>query len=206
MLRNVILALLADGKPAHGYALMKSYEERSGARLSIGNVYRELERLINEGMIVPGENPAGSDPRRLPYLINEIGRAALLEWLTSPARSFLKIIPDTLSYRLAILGDIDVQIAISFLEDLQGELWAEGKSLERERAIAAQQEKRSTRTLPTRSLLLSRQARHLAADIELIEEMRSRLQARLGQAVAENPRAATSARKTGRRPKGNKQR
>src|SRR3990172_2897011 len=108
MLRNVILALLSDGKPAHGYALMKSYEERSGARLSIGNVYRELERLITEGMIVPGENPAGSDPRRLPYLINEIGRTALIEWLTSPARNFLKATPDSLSYRLAILGDIDV--------------------------------------------------------------------------------------------------
>ena len=93
MLRNVILALLADGKPAHGYAIMKAYEERSGARLSIGNVYRELERLINEGMIIPGENLVGEDPRRLPYLMNEIGRAGLLEWLTSPARNFLKIIP-----------------------------------------------------------------------------------------------------------------
>ena len=42
MLRSVLLALLADGKAAHGYALMKAYEERSGFRLSIGNVYREL--------------------------------------------------------------------------------------------------------------------------------------------------------------------
>src|SRR5213596_1396376 len=77
MLRYVLLALLADGTPAHGYALMKAYRERSGVRLSIGNVYRELSRLAGEGLIVAATNPPGADPRRVPYRITDKGRDAL---------------------------------------------------------------------------------------------------------------------------------
>src|SRR5438046_9963574 len=77
MLRYVVLALLADGNPAHGYALMKAYRERSGVRMSIGNVYRELSRLAGEGLIAAATNAPGADTRRVPYRIMARGREAL---------------------------------------------------------------------------------------------------------------------------------
>src|ERR1041384_8270310 len=77
MLKFVLLALMSDGKPAHGYALMKAYEERSGLRVSIGNIYRELQRLLAEGSIVSAANPPGADPRRTPYAITAQGRQDL---------------------------------------------------------------------------------------------------------------------------------
>src|SRR5438876_12411363 len=81
MLRYVVLALLADGNPAHGYALMKAYRERSGVRMSIGNVYRELARLAGEGLIAAATNSPGADPRRVSYRIMHRGRGVLHGWL-----------------------------------------------------------------------------------------------------------------------------
>jgi len=66
MLRYVLLALMSDGQPVHGYALMKAYEERSGIRLSIGNIYRELQGLVAAGLIAPAQNQPGADARRSP--------------------------------------------------------------------------------------------------------------------------------------------
>src|SRR3990172_4940573 len=87
MLRYVLLALLADGDPKHGYALMKAYAERSGVRLSIGNIYRELQHLVADGLIATAMNPVGADPRRAPYTISEPGREALVAWLGTPVRT-----------------------------------------------------------------------------------------------------------------------
>ena len=63
----IVLKTLHAMGPLHGYALMKAFAARSGIRISIGNVYRELARLRNEGHIKPVENPSDADPRRLPY-------------------------------------------------------------------------------------------------------------------------------------------
>jgi len=177
MLRYVLLALLADGNPAHGYALMKAYRQRSGARLSIGNVYRELSRLAGEGLIAAATNPPGADPRRVPYRIMDRGREALAGWLAAPVHTLTSISADPLSHRLAILGDLDPMRAGEFLTELHTELWEQSKTLERERAVASQRDKREVPALPTRMLLLGRRAKHLATDIEMVDEMRSLLTA-----------------------------
>src|SRR5262245_16073094 len=147
MLRYVLLALLADGKPAHGYGLMKAYEERSGVRVSIGNVYRELQRLLSEGLIMTVANPADADARRTPYVITESGRDILASWLAAPAYTVAHAAPDTLSYRLALLGDLDVNHVEAFLDDLHGELWSQTKMVERERAVVAKANKDCDRML-----------------------------------------------------------
>jgi DNA-binding PadR family transcriptional regulator len=172
MLRYVLLALLADDEPKHGYALMKAFAERSGVRLSIGNVYRELQRLMAEGLIVTAANPIGADPRRAPYSITEAGRDALQAWLTMPARTLAHGGLDGLAYRLALLADVDSAQADAFLEDLQNELWARAKAIESARGLDAHDEHGR---FSTRAFLQSRHARYLAADIELIAELRSAL-------------------------------
>jgi DNA-binding PadR family transcriptional regulator len=172
MLRYVLLALLADSEPRHGYALMKAFAERSGVRLSIGNVYRELQRLLGEGLIVTAANPIGADPRRTPYTLTDAGRDALAAWFATPARALARGTPDALAYRLALLSDMDPAQADGFLDDLQTELWAQAKTIEAQRASRREPAEAG---LPTRSFLQSRHARYLAADIELVDEMRTGL-------------------------------
>jgi len=156
---------------------MKAYRERSGVRLSIGNVYRELSRLAGEGLIAAATNPPGADPRRVPYRITDKGREALARWLAAPVRTLTFTTADPLSHRLAILGDLDAVRAGEFLNELHTELWEQSKTLERERAIASQREKHGIPALPTRMFLLYRRAKHLATDIEMVDEMRAHLAA-----------------------------
>jgi DNA-binding PadR family transcriptional regulator len=202
MLRYVLLALLSDGAPRHGYALMKGYARRSGTHLSIGNVYRELQHLVAGGLIVAATNPAGADPRRMPYAITKRGLDALSTWLAAPAYSLVRTTPDVLSYRLALLGDLDPVIAGRFLKELQDELWVQTKALERERTAVIQQDRVAEGTLSMRSILLGRRTRHLAADIAMVEEMRTALEAVQERAGSHVPRLAIESPTTrGGRPR-----
>jgi DNA-binding PadR family transcriptional regulator len=201
MLRYVLLALLSDGEPKHGYALMKAYSERSGTHLSIGNVYRELQRLLAERLIVAAVNPEGADARRMPYAITAVGRESLSNWLSAPAHALVRTQPDLLSYRLSLLGDLDPTATNSFLSDLHDELWVQSKAVERERALASQRDRVAEGRLPMRSILLGRRARHLAADIELVEEIRATLQAAQKRGVSAAPRLAIDPANRRPRPK-----
>jgi DNA-binding PadR family transcriptional regulator len=192
MLRHVLLALLADGTPRHGYALMKAYAARAGLRLSIGNVYRELQRLVAEGLVAVAPNPEGADPRRTPYAITARGRAVLAAWLDTPADSLMTTGPDPLAYRLAILGDLDPRSVAVFLEELDHELEAEARRIERERTTVLHRHRGTDRVARTRALLLGRRVRHLAVEQEMLDEMRHLLAtparaARLARGVAERP-------------------
>jgi hypothetical protein len=68
MFVHLLLGLLRDGQPHHGYQLMTGYEARSGNHASAGNFYRVLARLAAQGLVSTGTNPATSDARRIPYL------------------------------------------------------------------------------------------------------------------------------------------
>jgi DNA-binding PadR family transcriptional regulator len=203
MLRYVLLALMADGQPTHGYALMKAYAERSGVRLSIGNIYRELQRLVDQGLITTAVNPVGADPRRAPYTITERGREVLAGWLAEPARNLTRTVPDELSHRLALVGDMEMEQAAKLLDDLQAELWERAKTVERERAIASQRRGQTNRLLSTRVFLLTRHSRHLAADIELVDEMRTRIAEARGAVGMKS--ASTSAAPERKRARSTKQ-
>jgi hypothetical protein len=125
----------------------------------------------------------------MPYRITAVGRDALAHWLAAPARALVRTQPDALSYRLSLLGDLDPTAASAFLKDLHDELWVQTKTVERERAVVSQ-ENVVEGSLPMRSLLLGRRTRHLAADIELVDEIRATLQAVQKREVARVPRLA----------------
>src|SRR5207302_10584200 len=57
MFQYLVLGLLRDGKPRHGYALMKDYRDRSGVQLSTGSFYRELQKLAAKGLVRTSANP-----------------------------------------------------------------------------------------------------------------------------------------------------
>ena len=90
----LILLALGDG-PAHGYAIGKEIEERSGGRLdpTTGALYQALKRLADGGLIAPAPAPAGeTDARRKHFQLTALGRrvaaaeAARLSELVAVAR------------------------------------------------------------------------------------------------------------------------
>jgi len=170
MLRYVILVLLADGEAKHGYALMKDYRARSGIRLNMGNVYRELQRLKEVGLIADAASGPNADPRRVSYAITARGRQTVAGWLAQPAHRIARPAPDALFYRLVVLDDMTSAESAAFLDDLHDTLLVQLKQIETERRMARTHGGRASR-----DILLERQALHLAADIQLVGEARARL-------------------------------
>ena len=92
----LVLQVLA-AEPAHGYAIGKEIEERSGAtiRLTTGALYQALKRMRDDGLVEPApEETAGAgDARRRYFRLTERGRevvaleAARLERLLDAARA-----------------------------------------------------------------------------------------------------------------------
>src|SRR5262245_44112467 len=92
-----ILVSLADAD-RHGYAIIQDISSRTngGVRLGAGTLYRTIQRLLEDGLIVEsGERPSpeDDDERRRYYRITPFGRAvaraeaARLESLVKLARA-----------------------------------------------------------------------------------------------------------------------
>ncbi len=170
--RYLVLGLLRDGESRHGYALMKEYQEHTGLRLSTGNFYRELQRLSVEGLVRTASNPEGADPRRAPYRITEAGAAAFEAWLTGPGGLVLEDYQDELAFRALFISEADPVVTSKVLDRWQQALWISGKIMEREREAALQSAdgRHASRTL---ALLIGRRLKHLAADVEFLDEFRA---------------------------------
>lgn len=195
MLRYVLLALLGDGEAKHGYALMKAYGERCGVRISIGNIYRELKHLVADEWIAATENPPEADERRVPYTITPRGRAALAAWLKAPADTIAKPPSlDAIAYRVALVEDIDPDVALSVLNVLHAELLGQTNAVEDERAAIAERGRRSVHAVDARVMLLSRRLKHLAADVEVIDELRTAIAGRTGIRTVASPQASNARR------------
>ena len=173
MFRYMVLGLLRNGDKLHGYALMKEYKARSGLQISTGNFYRELQRLEGEGLVRAVINPEGADPRRAPYEITEAGAAAFDAWLCGPNASALGQYDDELSTRALFVAAADPAVTRKVLAQWQEELWIRSKMLERAREHALLQRPGVD---PTRfgalPHLQARRLKHIAADLEFIEELR----------------------------------
>ena len=85
MFCHVLLGLLRDGTPRHGYDLVTEYRARSGNHVNPGNVYRELVRLTKADFVQTSVNPPDADPRRIPYQITQRGCHEFDRWLVAPA-------------------------------------------------------------------------------------------------------------------------
>lgn len=170
LFRFIVLGLLRACGPQHGYGLMKAFERRSGLRVSSGNFYRELRRLAADGYV---DTVARSGPkaggRRLAYQITDLGLLMFDEWfLLTPMLAGRG--PDELSARTLFFGDADGAAVARLLEAWERDIWFQNKMLERGRAAAAAvHNKGEFAVLP---LLLSRQVRHLAIDVEFLDQVR----------------------------------
>jgi len=171
MFRFLILGLLRKRAPMHGYALVKAYRRRSGAEVSTGNFYRELQRLVMEGLIRSSANPPEADIRRTPYEITDEGIAIFDDWLTARDAAAGRISEDDLSARALFIGELDPAMAAAVLDRLQDNLWFWGKRLERDRQLLLSQGEGVDRqgASTVLSLLLARRIKHVSADLDFIE-------------------------------------
>lgn len=97
------LLLSLGREPAHGYALGKEIEERTGGRLkpTTGGLYQALKRLRDDGLVerAPGIEAEAADSRRNYFRLTPLGRRVLaaeagrLDELVARARE-LGFVPD----------------------------------------------------------------------------------------------------------------
>jgi len=173
MFQYLVLGLLRDGKPRHGYALMKDYRDRSGVQLSTGSFYRELQKLAAKGLVRTSANPEGADPRRAPYEITPEGTAAFDGWLVAPARPNPDDYEDELSCRALFVWQAGQAVVRAVLDRWQEALWISGKMLERAREGAAPPLGDPNTPFGALALLLGRRLKHVAADLEFLQELRA---------------------------------
>jgi PadR family transcriptional regulator, regulatory protein PadR len=78
-----LLFLLADGS-AHGYELLDRLPALTGEeRVDVGNVYRALRGLEEEGLVVSEWRADLPGPAKRTYTLTSQGRAVLASWLDS---------------------------------------------------------------------------------------------------------------------------
>lgn len=171
MFRYLVLGLLRDGVARHGYALMKAYRERSGVAISTGNFYRELQRLVLDGLVETAPCPPDEDSRRSHYVVTRQGLDAFESWLLSPPVHIANY-DDELSSRAVFVGDSAPPLAQRLLEKWRDAVWVHGKTLEREREALLAREPERGRGYDARVLLLARRLKHISADLEFIDELR----------------------------------
>jgi poly-beta-hydroxybutyrate-responsive repressor len=78
-----LLLLLSDG-PTHGYELLERLPELLGEeRVDVGNVYRALRGLEDEGLVVSEWRADLPGPAKRTYTLTEEGRQVLDAWTGS---------------------------------------------------------------------------------------------------------------------------
>lgn len=84
-LRYALLALLRTG-PLSGYDLQKQFSVSVGHvwHAPDSQIYLELRRMRDEGLVQPEEQTRGERGTRIVYHVTEAGNAAFLEWMNSP--------------------------------------------------------------------------------------------------------------------------
>src|SRR5262245_22262687 len=142
---------------------MKEYRRSSGYSLSIGNVYRELQRLRSEGLVRTVATSPGVDPRRIAYEITATGSKAFDAWLHATTDAAFREVHD--AYLLRGFFVARGEASQELLDTWHEELATHRRSLERARAAA-----KESATLP---LWLNRRLQHLAIDLDFVESLRS---------------------------------
>jgi DNA-binding PadR family transcriptional regulator len=80
---HVLLGLLAQGGPRHGYELKREHDARlpRARPLAFGQVYATLGRLTRDGFIAEAGHDSDSGPERTSYTLTGPGRTELANWL-----------------------------------------------------------------------------------------------------------------------------
>jgi PadR family transcriptional regulator PadR len=82
------LLLLLRERPAHGYELLEALPALTGeARVDMGNLYRVLRALEEDGLVTSRWEAGEPGPAKRTYELTAAGRRLLDEWATALRRS-----------------------------------------------------------------------------------------------------------------------
>ncbi len=169
MLCHVVLGFLRDGKARHGYELLIEYRTRLGDKLNAGNLYRELGRLAESGLVRTDVNPPGADARRIPYQITDRGRHLFDQWVAAPSSDDADF-PTWLLF----LDRLPAEDRERILDRRQERLWMQSKELTRERedALVARQDAATPTAYDPLPALLERRIKLVTAELEFLKQFR----------------------------------
>jgi PadR family transcriptional regulator PadR len=89
------LLLLLAARPTHGYELLERLPEFVGEdRVDVGNLYRMLRSLEDEGLVVSEWSAELPGPTKRTYTLTDDGRDVLAAWL----RAFEQLRDDLTSF------------------------------------------------------------------------------------------------------------
>ena len=166
MFRFHLLGILKSGGPKHGYALMKEYNDRTGFTVGTGSVYRELQRLSQDGLVRSVERPEGSTDRGEPYDITDAGSAAFDEWFEAVSVHATDGEAELVA-RASFIGEVDPTAAAWVLTSWRRRYWTLSKDLEQ----VLREARRNGVGTPSRVALIERRRRHAVADLQFIEDL-----------------------------------
>jgi DNA-binding PadR family transcriptional regulator len=175
MFRYIVLGLLRQGGSHHGYALMKAYRARSGVQMSTGTFYRELQHLVDEGLVRVVARAPDVDARRTPYEITPTGCDVFDRWLMRPPLVTMSS-DDEITARTMFLPEAPIDVGRAMTDAWKEELWLLGKRLERARQNEIHRCATQGEPFSILPLLLGRRLRHLAGDVEYLDELRASLE------------------------------
>ncbi|MEW6270743.1 MAG: PadR family transcriptional regulator, partial [Thermodesulfobacteriota bacterium] len=208
MFRFIVLGLLRQGGAHHGYALMKAYRSRTGVQMSTGTFYRELQHLVAEGLVRLVARAPDVDARRTPYEITPAGCEVFDHWLVRPPIIALGS-DDEITARTMFLPQAAPDVARRMIDGWKEELWLLSKKLERSRQTEIQRCAAEGTPFSILTLLLARRLKHLAGDMEYLDELYTAVGEleRLGEAAQSARQAptldgATPRRTEDKRPRG----
>ena len=168
---RLLLGLLHDGNARHGYELITSYRARSVLRTNPGNFYRELAKLVAQGLIEQDVRPRDADPRRIPYRITEQGRHEFDAWMLEPISG-----EGALEAWVLFADMLSVEDRLRVLERRQEELWLLNKSLARSREDLLAGIRRDGSDYRPAAYVLLRRVKQVTAELEFLEELRRELE------------------------------
>jgi DNA-binding PadR family transcriptional regulator len=197
MLRYVILGVLRDGTPRHGYAVMKEYRDCAGVDVSIGNFYRETQRLLHDGHVRVAVNPDGADPRRIPYQITTGGSAAFDRWLPSILEQEMVEYQDEVVMRAFLISRAAQRVDASVIARWRDELMVRCH-MARLAHEATPPARDGDDRVTLRQLRLARRFHQASADVAFVDEFERAYRARSEALPAARPEAVPSRRSTGK--------
>lgn len=134
---HVLLGLLADGTPRHGYELKHEHDERfpRARPVAFGQVYATLGRLTRDGLIVETDRSADAGPERTSFTVTQPGRDHLADWLGTiePPAPY---VTDAVYSKVvvALLASADSEVARQYLTEQRAAHTARMRELTRAKA------------------------------------------------------------------------
>lgn len=130
-LSDAILVILTE-RPMSGYDLAKYFDTSIGFfwTASHPQIYRELKKLGERGLVDSREEIQSGKPNRIVYRITDLGRQALLDWSREPVNP--PTIRDELLVRLQAIEYVDRE---ALVEQVSGRLEAHRAQLDQYRHI-----------------------------------------------------------------------